>query len=72
MKKLMVYLPEEVHDMLRELAFRNKTTMAAVIRQAIEETYEDDIDAIIMERELEEYVRDPSSAMSWEEFKFLR
>lgn len=69
MKKLMIYLPEEIHDVLRELAFRNKTTMAALIRGAIEETYEDDIDAIVMERELEEYARDPSSAVSWEDFK---
>ncbi len=69
MKKLMVYLEDEMHEDLRTLAFKRRTTMAALIRQAIETAYEDELDAATMEREMEEYARDPDSAMSWEEFK---
>jgi predicted DNA-binding protein len=69
MKKLMVYLGDEMHEELRVLAFRKRTTMAALVRHALEETYEDDLDVIAAEAALEEAARDTSSTMSWEEFK---
>ncbi len=69
MKKTLIYLPQELHEGLREMAHRRRTTMSDLIRKAVEKVYVDELDAIDMERELEEYARDPSSAMSWEEFK---
>ena len=69
MKKLLVYLDEERHEDLKRLAQRQRTTMASLIRFAIEETFEDDLDAMRGERRLEEAVRDPGGTMSWEEFK---
>jgi len=69
MKKLLIYLPEELHEGLREIAHRRRTTMSDLIRKAVERVYEDDLDAIEAEKGLEEYARDPSSAVSWEEFK---
>jgi predicted DNA-binding protein len=71
-KKLMIYLDEDMHEDLRELAFRKKTTMAALVRYALDKTFEDDLDSIAAERALEEAARDPSSTMSWEEYKRQR
>ncbi len=72
MRKLLVYLDEERHEDLKRLAQRHKTTMASLIRAALEQTFEDDLDAMRGERRLEEAVRDPAGTMSWEEFKALR
>ena len=68
MKKLMVYLDEDMHEDLRQLAFRKKTTMAALVRYALDKTFEDDLDVIAAERALEEAARDPSSTMTLEEY----
>lgn len=72
MKKLMVYLDEDTHEDLRILAFREKTTMAALVRYALDKAFEDELDAIAGERALEEAARDPSGTMSWEEYKAQR
>ncbi len=69
MKKLMVYLDEDMHEDLRQLAFRKKATMAALVRYALDKTFEDELDLIAAERALEEAARDPSGTVSWEEFK---
>lgn len=72
MKKLMIYLDEEMHEDLRLLAFRKRTTMAALVRHALEETFEDEFDAIAAEQALQEMVDDPNSTLSWEDFKAKR
>jgi predicted DNA-binding protein len=72
MKKLMVYLDEEMHEELREIAFRKRTTMAALVRHAIEETFEDEMDIIAAERSLQEAIDDPNSSISWEDYKKQR
>ncbi len=71
-KKLMVYMDEDMHEDLKALAFQKKTTMAALVRYALDKTFEDDLDAMAAERVLEEAARDPSSTTSWEEFKAQR
>ena len=68
MKKLMVYLDEDMHEDLRQLAFRKKTTMAALVRYALDKTFEDALDIIGAERALEEAARDPSSTITLEEY----
>ena len=72
MKKLMVYLDEDMHEDLRELAFRKRTTMAALVRYALDKTFEDELDDISSLRALEEAARDPTSTMSWDEYKRQR
>ena len=42
MAKLLVYLDEDFHEDLKELAHRKKTTMAALVRYALDYTFEDD------------------------------
>jgi predicted DNA-binding protein len=64
MKKLLIYLEEERHEDLKRLAQRHKTTMASLIRQALESTFEDELDAMRGERRLEEHLRDPAGSIS--------
>ena len=68
MAKLLVYLDEDFHEDLKELAHRKKTTMSALIRYALDYTFEDDLDVISAEHSLEEYLRDPSSAISLDDY----
>jgi hypothetical protein len=72
MAKLLIYLDDERHADLKELAHRHKTTMAELIRSAIDDAFEDDLDAIRVERRLEEAAADPSGTISWEEYKAER
>ena len=66
--KLMVYLDEDMHEDLRALAFRKKTTMAALVRYALDKTFEDELDAIAAERALEEAARHPEDIVTLEEY----
>ena len=68
MKKLMIYLNEDVHEDLRLLAFRKRTSMAALVRYALDKTFEDDLDIIAGERALEEAARNPESTMTLAEY----
>ena len=68
MKKLLVYLPDELHQDLKELAHRRKTAMAELVRQAIEKTYEDQLDGLLAEREVDAYAADPSTSVSLEDY----
>jgi hypothetical protein len=68
MKKLMVYLDDNMHEDLRLLAFRKRTTMAALIRYAVGRTFEDEMDVLAGERALEEYAADPAAAVTLDEY----
>ncbi len=69
MKKTMVYLPEELHEGLRQLAFEHRTSMAELIRRALEAAYGETIEDIRdMEAEIASYREDPSSSISLDEF----
>ncbi|MCH7699961.1 MAG: hypothetical protein IH865_13580 [Chloroflexi bacterium] len=67
-KKLMVYMDEDFHGALKELALRKKTTMAALVRYALDKTFEDDLDDIISMRVLEDTLAHPEESMSLEEY----
>jgi hypothetical protein len=67
-KKLLVYLDEDRHEDLKMLALRHKATMAALIRYALEETFEDQLDAMRGERVFEEHLRDPSGSISLDDY----
>jgi hypothetical protein len=68
MKKLMVYLDEDMHEDLRQLAFRKKTAMAALVRYDLDKTFEDELDLIAAERALDEAARHPEDVMTLEEY----
>ena len=67
MKRVLVSIPDELHELLRELAHRKRTSMSKLILAAVEDTYEDEIDVIAGEIGLQEYLADPSSAITLDE-----
>jgi Arc/MetJ-type ribon-helix-helix transcriptional regulator len=69
MKRILVSMPEELHELMRELAVRKKTSVSRLVLAAVEDTYEDEIDVIAGEKGLQEYLADPSSSIGWEELK---
>jgi hypothetical protein len=68
MKKLMVYLDEDFHEDLKELAHRQKTSMAELVRFAVDEIFGDELDAILGERRLKEDLANPSERISLDDF----
>ena len=71
MKRTMIYLPEQTHEGLRKLAFEANTSIAELIRQAIDAIYGEDIEDIQdMEEELIKYQARPESAIELQ--KYLR
>lgn len=69
MTRILVSIPDDLHECLKELAVRNRTSMSKLILAAVEDTYEDEIDAVAGERALAEHLADPTSAVSWDEVK---
>ena len=73
MKKTMIYLPEETHEGLKRLAFEARTSIAELIRRAIDQAYQEDLEDIKdMEEELAKYRADPSSAINYAEYRRQR
>jgi|GEM_PF-677375 len=68
MKRLLVNLDDDTYEALRQLAFEKKAPMAQLVRYAIDETFEDDLDAILGMKGLEEHLKDPSGTMTIEEY----
>lgn len=61
MKLVVCRLPNELHEGLRRLAFERRTSVAELIRRAIDESYRDDLEDIRdMELEIAKYQADPS------------
>ena len=67
MKRLLVSIDEERYEDLRRLAFEKKGSMADLVRHAIEKVFEEQLDAMAMQRGMEEYLNDPSSAITLDE-----
>jgi predicted DNA-binding protein len=70
MKRTMIYLPEDIHQGLRELAFEHNTSIAALIRKAVKKVYGEDIEDIRdMDKALAEYKAHPESFVSLDELR---
>jgi len=70
MKRTMIYLPDETHQGLRKLAFEGNTSLAELIRKAVEKVYGEDIEDIRdMEEALAEYKARPESFISLDELR---
>ena len=70
MKRTMIYLPEEIHQGLRKLAFEHNTSVAELVRRAVEAAYGEDIEDVrIMEEEIAKYRSNPELAISLDELK---
>lgn len=69
MKRTMIYLSEQTHQGLRKLAFETNTSIAELVRRAINMVYGEDIaDIEDMEEELSKYRTNPESAVELEEY----
>lgn len=69
MKRTMIYLPEG----LRKLSFEANTSIAELVRRAVEAAYGEDIEDIRdMEEELAKYRANPASAISLEDLRQRR
>jgi hypothetical protein len=64
MKKVTARFDEDFLEDLRELARRKETSVAALIRYALDYTFEDALDVIAGEQGWAEYQADPSSTIS--------
>ena len=70
MKRTMIYLPDETHQGLRKLAFEANTSIAELIRRAVDAIYGEDIEDIrVMEEEIAHYKAHPESAISLDELR---
>lgn len=67
MKRLLITMPDDLHEELRELAHRRKTTMSRLVRVAVETVYEDDLDVISGELGLDDFLSDPDRGISIDE-----
>ncbi|MEO8456171.1 MAG: DUF6290 family protein [Chloroflexota bacterium] len=67
MTRILVSIPDDLHDILKEVAVRKRASLSKLILAAIEDSYEDDIDAVAGERALAEDLADPSGSISFEE-----
>ena len=64
MKRTMIYLPDQTHQGLKKIAFEHNTSIAELIRRAVDRAYGEDIDDIrVMEEELVKYRANPNSAV---------
>lgn len=69
MKRTMIYLSDETHQYLRRLAFEANTSIAQLIRRAVDTVYGEDIaDIKDMEEELAKYRASPDSAIDLERY----
>jgi len=68
MKRVLVSIPEDLHELIRELAHRKKTSMSRLILAAVEDTYEDEIDMIAGEIGLAEYLANPEDSISIQDY----
>lgn len=67
-KRLLVSMDEERYEDLRRLAFEKKASMADLVRYAMEEQFEDDLDGVRLRRRIEEHANDPEGAVTLEEY----
>jgi|TARA_B100001964_G_scaffold227892_1_gene278376 hypothetical protein len=66
----MIYLPEQTHQGLRKMAFEANTSMADLIRKAVDVVYGDDIgDIRIMGEEIANYQIYPELAITLDELR---
>ncbi len=68
MKRILVSMPDELHELMRELALRKRTSVSKLVLAAVEDTYEDEIDVIAGEKGLAEYLANPDDSISIQDY----
>ncbi len=73
MTRTMIYLQDEWHRRLKHLAVERRTSLAALIREAIASLYREDIEDLRIGRQrLAAYLRHPDKAVSYDTYRARR
>ena len=73
MTRTMVYLPEGLHRGLKHLAVERATSLTALIREAVEVLYREDLDDLQISRErFAEYLAHPERAVPYAQARAQR
>lgn len=68
MKRLVVTIDPDFQEDLRELARSKKTSVAALVRYALDKTFEDELDEISSRRAYEDMLKHPEESMSLDDY----
>jgi len=71
MKRTMVYLPDELHKNLRRLAVERESSLAALVREALESLYQEDIEDLAYSRKFLSRYK-VGGGMDYEAYRALR
>ena len=71
MKRTMMYLPDDLHKDIKRLAVERETSVAAILREALEALREEDIDDLNYARNFLNRYK-PGSGSTWEDYKAKR
>ena len=73
MTRTMIYLPEGLHRGLKHLAVERATSLTALIREAVEALYREDLEDFQIGRErLKDYVAHPERAVPYAQVRAKR
>jgi len=73
MTRTMVYLPELLHRGLKHLAVERETSLTALIQEAVEVLYHEDLEDLRIGRQrLQEYLRRPAQAVPYKSYRAQR
>lgn len=73
MTRTMIYLPEGLHRSLKHLAVERTTSLTALIREAVEVLYREDVEDLQIGRErLKDYLAHPERAVSYAQARAKR
>lgn len=70
MMRTMVYLEDDLHRRLKHLAVERRTSLAALIREAVAALYQEDIEDLRIGRErLADYLKHPERGLSYTDYR---
>lgn len=71
--KTMVYLPDRLHKAIKHLAVERGTSIASLVREALEALYKDDIEDMKTGRErFEDYLKNPDKTTHYSSYRQQR
>ena len=73
MTRTMIYLQDELHRRLKHLAVERRTSLAALIREAVDALYREDMDDLRIGRQrLRDYLKHPERRISYATYRTRR
>lgn len=73
MIRTMVYLPEELHRILKHLAIERDTSLTALLREGVETLYLEDLEDLrIGTKRLKEYLAHPERTVPYAQYRKRR